>query len=310
MVAEKPGARLWPQRGTGKPAPQQGAVDDDMAIARSVVSKHRVSLDRPGFCFIIAIMDAVKRAVAGISKTVGGMVDFALPPLCLCCHLPVATDGGLCGGCWSGLRLIEWPYCDVLGTPFAYDLGAGAISAEAMANPPEFDCARAAAVHTGVARTLVHRLKYADKGDLARWMAGWMVRGAGDVLERAELIVPVPLHRRRLWSRRYNQAAHLAHAVGRATGIAVASRCLERTKPTRQQVGLSAADRASNVRGAFRPAPGSGDAVKGRRILLLDDVLTTGSTVNACARALRRAGATGVDVLVFSRVVPGQEDAI
>lgn len=255
-------------------------------------------------------MDAVKQTRAAIAGALKGAIDFALPPLCLACRKPVASDGGLCGECWRGLRSIERPFCEVLGTPFTYDLGPGAVSADAIANPPAFDRARAAVVYDGVARDLVHRLKYGDKGDLARWMAGWMLRAGADLLTDAQLVVPVPLHRGRLWSRRFNQAAHLAHAIGRSRGLPVASQCLERVRATRQQVGLSAADRSKNVKGAFRLSTGGSAVAQDRRILLVDDVLTTGATVDACARALRRGGAKCIDVLVFARVVPGQEFSI
>ncbi len=234
-----------------------------------------------------------------------GLIDLALPPQCLACHAPVAEVGALCPACWSRLRLIERPYCERLGIPFTYDLGPGALSAEAIADPPPFDRARAVAVYDDVARALVHGLKYRDRLELARWMGNWMARAGSEVVAQADVIVPVPLHRRRLWWRRYNQSALLARVLAERTGKPVAHGALLRIRPTAQQVGLSAEERDRNVRGAFRVAAEGKAGIANRRVLLIDDVYTTGATARAATRALIRAGAVGVDVLVFARVVKG-----
>ena len=231
------------------------------------------------------------------------LVDLALPPQCLACHAPVAEMGSLCPACWSRLKLIERPYCERLGIPFAYDLGPGALSAEAIADPPPFDRARAVAVYDDVARRLVHGLKYRDRLELARWMAGWMARAGTDLLAKTDIVVPVPLHRRRLWWRRYNQSALLALVLAVKAGKPVTNDALLRIRATAQQVGLSAEERDRNVRGAFRMTAEGKRAVAGRRVLLVDDVYTTGATVKASTRALIRAGAVAVDVLTFARVV-------
>lgn len=203
------------------------------------------------------------------------------------------------------MRWIERPYCEQLGIPFAYDLGPGALSAEAIAAPPPFQRCRAVCAFDDVARKLVHGLKYRDRLELAAWMGRWMARAGGELLAEADVIVPVPLHRRRLWSRRFNQSAVLAGPLAAAAGKSMASHVLVRIRPTRQQVGLSAAERDENVRGAFRVAPDKRAAIAGRRVLLVDDVYTTGATINAATRAIVRAGAAAVDVLVFARVVRG-----
>lgn len=246
----------------------------------------------------------------GLSAMVSAVRDFALPPLCLTCRTPVASDGGLCAACWQNVRLIEKPYCNILGTPFAYDIGPGALSAEAIANPPPFDRARAAAVYNGAARDLVHGLKYSDRTDLAPWLGRWMVRAGRDLLADADVIVPVPLYRGRLWTRRFNQAALLAHAIGRLVDLPVQPGLLERSRATQSQVGLSADQRHKNVLGAFRVPRQLSGSLRDKAVVLVDDVLTTGSTAGACARALRRAGVKRVDVLVFARVVPGLDNAI
>ncbi len=231
--------------------------------------------------------------------------DVAMPPQCLSCAAPVAAHGALCAQCWGKLRLIERPYCEQLGIPFAYDLGPGALSAEAIADPPPFARCRAVAAFDDVARSLVHGLKYRDQLELARWMASWMRRAGDELVSAAEVIVPVPLHRRRLWSRRYNQSVLLARGVSRLGGKPLATSALVRIRATEQQVGLTADQRDKNVRGAFQVPAAEKIAVAGRRVLLVDDVYTTGATVKASTRALLRAGASAVDVLVFARVVRG-----
>ncbi len=212
--------------------------------------------------------------------------DVALPPQCLSCAAPTAGEGALCARCWSRVRLIDRPYCARLGIPFAYDLGEGALSAEAIADPPPFDRCRAVATFDDVARTLVHGLKYRDRPELAAWMAGWMARAGAEIVADAGVVVPVPLHRRRLWWRRFNQSALLA-ANGRREGRRpFAPAALMRVRATAQQVGLTPSERDRNVRGAFRVLPEGRVAVAGRRVLLVDDVYTTGATVRAATRAL------------------------
>lgn len=184
------------------------------------------------------------------------------------------------------------------------------VSAQALANPPRFDKARAACVHTGCARQLVTRLKYNDRTDLAPWMARFMAHAGRELIADADIIVPVPLHWARLWTRRFNQSAELARALSAHSGLAMDAGALVRRRPTRRQVGLTANQRQTNVRGVFIVPDARRIAVSGRRVLLVDDVLTTGATVEAAATALRRGGADKVYVLTFSRVVPerGEED--
>jgi ComF family protein len=212
----------------------------------------------------------------------------------------------LCPACWAQTRFIERPYCDRLGTPFAQDLGAGLLSPEAIADPPVYRRARAVArFDDGPVRALVHALKYGDRAEIARPLGRWMARAGAELLADADLIVPVPLHRLRLITRRFNQAAALAQSISAASGVATDLLALGRVKSTPPQVGLSKLQRAGNVQGAFQVSDAAQIRVSGRRILLVDDVLTSGATTNAAARALLRAGAAQVDVLVFARVVTG-----
>ncbi len=232
-----------------------------------------------------------------------GIADIALPAHCLACQRFVVRQGGLCPTCWGELRLIDRPYCARLGLPFAYDLGPGALSAEAIADPPPFDRLRAVAHFDTVARALVHGLKYRDRMELARWMGAWMARAGSDVVADADMVVPVPLHRWRLWRRRFNQSGALAQALGNAAGKRFAPGVLRRVRPTAQQGGLSATERNRNVRGAFQVPRDMQAVIDGRRLLLVDDVYTTGATTRAATRALLRSGAAAVDVMVFARVV-------
>lgn len=232
-------------------------------------------------------------------------VELLYPPQCVTCEAATATPFSLCVTCWNAMPLISKPYCERLGTPFAVDYGMGMLSPAAIADPPRFDRARAVARHKDTARDLVSRLKYGERLDLATLMAKMMVQAGRDVLEDADLLVPVPMHRLRLWQRRYNQAALLANAVSRLTGVPVCLDALRRVRHTRAQVGLRRPERQQNLQGAFGIAPEHQALITGRRVVVIDDVRTTGSTLNACAHILRKAGATRIDVLTFTLVADG-----
>jgi ComF family protein len=250
-----------------------------------------------------------RSAAAGLRRALGLAVDVALPRLCAACRDPVA-DAGLCPGCWSKLSFIARPYCERLGIPFPFDAGPGLLSMEAMADPPAYGRARAAVRYDDIARTLVQAFKYGDRLDLAPVMGRWMANAGQELCDGADALVPVPLHWRRQWARRFNQSALLAEVVGKARRLPVSYSALKRVKATPQQVGLSQSQRAANVQGAFRvPNEGKGE-VAGRRLILVDDVLTSGATTDTCARALLRAGAANVDVLVFARVVAASRPPI
>ncbi len=202
------------------------------------------------------------------------------------------------------MRFVERPYCEQLGTPFQRDLGPGILSPEAIADPPVYGRARMVALfEEGPARQLVHRLKYGDRTDLARPMGLWMARAGRDILGDAHLVVPVPMHWRRLFARQFNQAATLAAVVAKTTQIPLANEVLQRAKANPPQVGLTKAQRADNVQGSFTVPVEAKIRIEKRNIVLVDDVLTSGATVNAAARVLLRGGAARVDVLVFARVV-------
>ena len=243
--------------------------------------------------------DRLRRAVG---RALGGLADLLYPPVCLGCGALTDRHGGVCVTCWRDLSFIEKPYCPILGTPFSHDMGDAIISPEAIAEPPHFDRARAAVLYDGVAPSLVHALKYRDRTDIARTMGTWMLRASDGYVDRCDAIVAVPLHRWRLMRRQFNQSAELARALAALSGRRFFPAALVRHRPTRQQVGLGARQRQENVRGAFSIAESGKAAVFGLRVVLVDDVYTTGATVNAAARVLRSAGAADVTVLTFARV--------
>ena len=230
-------------------------------------------------------------------------LSLVYPPACVACGAGTDREQALCAACWNEITFIERPYCERLGTPFAVDIGGPLYSPAAIVDPPVFQRARAVAAYDGAARLLVHRMKYNDRLDLAETLGVMMSRAGAELLAEADLVVPVPLHRWRLWRRRFNQAMALARIVSRESGVPCDPVLLRRVKRTRSQVGLTRTQRRDNLQGAFRVADADRIRLADRRVVLIDDVLTTGSTANAAARALMRGGAKTVDVLSFARVV-------
>ena len=237
----------------------------------------------------------------------GVLLDTLYPPACLSCDAPVGSADALCSDCFRALRPITDPMCPVLGIPFEVSLGPGVLSAEAIADPPPYDRSRSAVIYNAAALALVGKLKYGDRPELARFCARLMVQAGHELLLGDAVLVPVPLHRTRQFARRYNQSAELARALAALTGLEVDTGLVRRRKATRQQVGLSGDARRRNVAGAFEPFPGTSSRLKGRRAIIVDDVITTGATVAAVTRALKAGGATGIDVLSFARVVIGRD---
>ncbi len=247
----------------------------------------------------------LRRAGALVLAASMRLVDTVLPPRCIACTEPIERHDGLCADCWAGVDFIQPPICDTLGIPLPFQLDAdgSSVSAAALAAPPEFSRARAVARYSGVMRNLIHDLKYRDRHEGIALFTRWLANTGAELLSEADLLVPVPLHPSRLWRRRFNQAAMLTKSLGRAVGVQSDPFMLTRTKRTKSQVGLTAKRRARNVAGAFSVDESRAELIGGRVVVLLDDVITTGATANACARVLRRAGARSVDVLALARSV-------
>lgn len=228
------------------------------------------------------------RVAEFLRSAVTAATDVLIPPVCLACRQPLATHDTICATCWARVKFIHPPVCDRLGIPLPYDPGAPGgslpVSAAALADPPDYERARAAAQFDGVMRDLVLAFKYADRHEGRRLFGRWLHQAARPLLADADLIVPVPLHPRRLRSRRFNQSALLAQELARLTGLPYAPLILTRDRDTVSQVGLTRDQRRHNLQGAFSVTPAGANRIHGLSILLVDDVITTGTTTNTCAR--------------------------
>lgn len=231
------------------------------------------------------------------------MLALALPPRCPGCGTVIAADHMFCAACWQTLTFLGDPCCVQCGAPFAHDLGEGARCERCIGEPPAFGQARAAVAYGALSRRVALKLKYGGRQGLAETIARRLDRHVEPGWDA--LVAPVPLHRWRIWSRGYNQAALIARSVARRNGLPLALDLLRRTRATPLLRGLGRQARAEAVKGAFAVRPGARAAIEGRAVLLIDDVFTTGATADACARALKRAGAAEVRLLCWARVVPG-----
>ncbi len=232
--------------------------------------------------------------------------DLLAPPTCPITDEIVAGSGQTSYRAWGRAHWLDRPWCERCGMPFAVDHGRDVLCAACLAYPPDFDCARAAVAYDAASKRAVLAFKHGDRLDLAPVLAAWIERVAGDVMRPDAVLAPTPLHWRRQWARRYNQSAALAAAIARRAGVAVAYDALVRVRATPPQQSLPLAARRRNVVGAFRASP----ALAGRHVIVIDDVLTTGATASACAKALKRAGAGRVDVLAVARVVKPLQIAV
>ncbi|MDF1794475.1 MAG: ComF family protein [Thalassobaculaceae bacterium] len=252
-----------------------------------------------------SVMSTRSSATSSAAMLAHRLLDLLLPPRCGCCGVDVTGAAALCLACWRKVTFIGEPMCEVCGIPFEIRPFGRAVCGDCLARPPDFDRARSAVLYDDTTRSLILSFKHADRLTLAPLFTAWMRAAGANLLEETDVIVPVPLHRWRLLSRRYNQAAVLAQALGRDSGLKVVDSLLVRTRQTPSQGRKSAYQRSLNVRGAFalrNNCDGHGEVIDGRRITLVDDVFTTGATVSACARVLRRAGAGAVNVLSLARV--------
>ncbi len=230
-------------------------------------------------------------------------VDFLYPPSCINCHTPIIKEQSLCAKCWGQLRAINEPFCPILGIPFTVDLGPNALSAQAISKPPIFDRARSAFIYCDISAAIISRLKYGDRPELAKYCARLMANIINPIFEDNPLLVPVPLHWSRQWARRYNQAGQIAAHLAKIFDLQLEVNLVKRIKRTKRQVGLSSKEREKNVANAFLAASNAAKIAANRRIVIVDDVITTGATLNGVAKALKKVGINKIDAVSFARVV-------
>ena len=287
-LAKQEVGRAKARGGTVAVAADKAAVEHKHAVGHGVLMAFLLSRIKP-----VETMGIF----AAASKVV---LNALLPPQCLACNAVVDDAGAVCADCFARMTFVAPPQCDACGAPFETPIPGEVLCGACLAERPVFGRARAVFTYDEGSRGLVLKLKHGDRTDAAVHLARWMHRSGSELLSTCDVILPVPLHRLRLLMRAYNQAALLANALGKLAGKPVAVDALRRIKPTPSQGGLNRTARRRNVGGAFavkHPA-----RIAGQRVLLIDDVFTTGATGEACTKALCDAGAANVDVLVLARV--------
>lgn len=237
---------------------------------------------------------------------VAGLVDLIWPPRSLLSDKVVAAPGLIEAEHWATLTFLSPPWCAICGFPFELAVGPGMVCGACAAQTPDFGRARAALAYTDASRPLLLQLKHGGRRDGLDTFAAFMAQAGAEVLADADLLLPVPLHWRRLFLRRFNQAAWLAAALSKRSAVPWHPGLLRRVKARRSQGGLSASARQRNVQGVFRASP----KLAGKKVVVIDDVMTTGATLEACARACKAAGVVSVDVLALARVVRPSDPTI
>lgn len=238
-----------------------------------------------------------------VSDVLGMAVDAVLPPRCIVSGEMVERQGMIAPAVWADLDFIADPFCAVCGFPFEFEVEKSAQCASCLANRPPYESARAALKYGDTSRDIILGFKHADKTHAVKAFVPWLKRAGAEMIKEADIIAPVPLHFWRLVSRRYNQAALMANALAQETGKPVIPDLMRRTRATPSQGHLNAKQRFRNVRRAFALGSGHKETIKGKTILLVDDVYTTGATVRECAKILMKSGAAKVHVLTLARVV-------
>lgn len=231
------------------------------------------------------------------------ILDAVFPAGCLKCAEPINTLGTLCANCWPTITFLSTPCCATCGYPFEFDGGQDLQCGNCLRTPPLFNRTRSVLKYDAHSREMILGFKHADQTDRGPAFASWMYRAAPELVDNCDYICPVPLHPYRLIRRRFNQSALLAFELSKLSGRPTIPDLLFRTRHTKSQGTLSASARHKNVKGAFRVSPKHSHKIENARILLIDDVYTTGATVEACSNSLFTAGVVQVDVLTFCRVV-------
>ncbi len=249
-------------------------------------------------------MRSVLNKNGAFARALAAAVDIVLPPRCLASGDIVDAPGMVSASVWAQLQFIEAPFCKTCAMPFGFEMTPGndILCAACMERPPVFDAARAAVVYNDASRKMILAFKYGDRLHAVKTFAPWMIRAGRNLIEAADCIIPVPLHNRRLRERRFNQSALLAREIARSCGGIFIPDMLLRARHTVPQQGLTYKERGQNVKGAFAVGKKHLNALHGKNILLVDDVYTSGATLNECARVLKNARAANVSVLTIAKV--------
>lgn len=259
--------------------------------------------DQAGRHVVLPAVHRLTAAARSLARAGHALTRLVFPQRCLACGRVVDEAGALCPDCWSGLAFLGPPVCACCGFPFPYQVAAGSLCAACTARRPAYTAARSALAYDDASRNLVLAFKHGDHTHYAPAFGAWLQRAAAELLPASDWIVPVPLHRWRLFRRRFNQSTLLGRALSRRSGKPLIPDLLVRRRNTPPQGRLSRSQRRRNVSGAFAVREAHRDRLAGKRILLIDDVFTTGATVDACSRALLAAGAAEVRVVTLARVV-------
>lgn len=238
----------------------------------------------------------------GLGAGLQATVDWVLPPRCALCSRMIQGNAGLCSGCFSSMQFLSDPLCDRCGRPTSVK-EASEICAPCLAAPPVYDWLRAAFAYDDASRSLILALKYRDRLDVVPALSGWMAAAIVSKIDTADVFIPVPLHWRRHLARRFNQSAALAAALARHTGGIYAPDWVERTRNTPPMKAMNRKQRTANVQGAFAIAEAHRHALQGKRVVLVDDVFTSGATIEALSAELRACGVSRIGVAVVARVV-------
>lgn len=228
-------------------------------------------------------------------------LSFLIPPRCLECREEVLTPHSLCAPCWTQVPFISAPLCFRCGLPFEYEADPQALCGACVQSPPPYNRARAVFLYAPLSKGLLMRFKHGDETELAPAFAKWLSAAGREFLSEADFLVPVPLHWTRLLKRRYNQASLIARALARQSGIAYRPLGLRRCRATPSQGTKTKKQRHQNVAGAFQVPEKEKARLRGKKIILIDDVFTTGATVDQATKTLLKAGVLSVDVLTVAR---------
>ena len=238
-----------------------------------------------------------------INPAVSQLLDIVYPPQCIACGTNVHENGTICAHCWGDINFITDPQCEMCGFPFDFEVAGSHICAGCAKDPPQFSKARAVFLYDDASRRMVTSFKYSDRTENRAAYAKWMARVGADMLQDADFIVPVPLHFFKLIMRKYNQAALLAHEIAKITGKKVIADAIIRNKYTKTQAAFSHKGRFKNINGAFEVNKKYLDILRDKKILLVDDVITTGATANECAKVLINAKVAKVELLTLAKTL-------